>query len=293
MSVAPPRPKGPPLNALRAFEAAARLGGFAAAAEELGVTPGAISQHIRSLEDWTGVPLFERRSQGVRLSAAGAALLPGFTDAFDRMGQAVRSLRAAGSRRALHIAVLPSVAQLWLAPRLPALRAALPGLRISVSALEAPPNLDREMFDLSLFIRVPTGGPGEVVLTEDRILPVCAPGLAAEIAVPGDLAQQTLLHDASWAGDWALWAETVGCDLPGAGDGPQFSLYALAMAEAQSGAGVLMGHEVLVAGAQARGDLVAPLPGRVSTGKALVLEYPRHGATKELKRLVALLKESV
>ena len=69
MSVSPPRPKGPPLNALRAFEAAARLGGFANAADELCVTPGAVSQHIKALEDWIGADLFERRSQGVRLSA--------------------------------------------------------------------------------------------------------------------------------------------------------------------------------------------------------------------------------
>ena len=68
MPVSPPRPKGPPLNALRAYEAAARLGGFAAAAEELCVTPGAISQHIKTLEDWAGAPLFLRRSHGVRLT---------------------------------------------------------------------------------------------------------------------------------------------------------------------------------------------------------------------------------
>ncbi|UXX83342.1 LysR family transcriptional regulator [Roseovarius pelagicus] len=293
MSVSPPRPKGPPLNALRAFEAAARLGGFAAAAEELSVTPGAISQHIRSLEDWTGALLFERRSQGVRLTAAGAALLPGFTDAFNQMGQAVRALRALGNMRTLHIAVLPSVAQLWLAPRLPALRAALPGARISISALEMPPNLDREMFDLSLFLREPTGTQQEDILADDWILPVCCPTLAAGIAEPSDLTGHTLLHDAIWAGDWAHWTQAVGCELPDGEDGPQFSLYALAMAEAQSGAGVLMGHEVLVSRALEHGELVAPLPNRVSTGKALVLEQPRVGATRELKHLVAMLKDSV
>ena len=85
MPVSPPHPKGPPLNALRAFEAAARLGGFKAAAEELCVTPGAISQHIKSLEEWAGATLFERRSQGVVLTALGMKLGKEFSQAFDSM----------------------------------------------------------------------------------------------------------------------------------------------------------------------------------------------------------------
>lgn len=94
MAISPPRPKGPPLNALRAFEAAARLGGFAAAADELCVTSGAIAQHIKSLESWAGADLFERRSQGVRLTALGSAVAAQFSAAFDGLGEAVHSLRS-------------------------------------------------------------------------------------------------------------------------------------------------------------------------------------------------------
>jgi LysR family glycine cleavage system transcriptional activator len=274
MPVAPPRPKGPPLNALRAFEAAARLGGFANAAEELCVTPGAISQHIRALEDWAGTPLFARRSQGVHLTRAGAALLPQFSRAFDEIGLAVRELRAAASAPTVHIAVLPSIAQLWLAPRLPAIRTALPGVKLSISALETPPNLAREIFDLSLFLRPDEARASCKVLAHDALLPVCAPPLARSITAPGDPATQTLLHDASWAGDWTQWAQMSGADLPHADQGPRYTLYALALAEAIAGAGVLMGHRLLVQGAMARGDLVAPLPGEVQTGQALVLELP-------------------
>ena len=179
MSVNPPRPKGPPLNALRAFEAAARLGGFANAAEELCVSPGAISQHIKTLEDWLGAPLFTRRSQGVKLSEFGASVAPSLYAAFDAMGEAVHQMRALSAHQTVHIAALPSVAQLWLSPRLPAIRAALPEVSISVSALETPPNLAREMFDLSLFLRAPTGAPHEVILADDLIYPVCTPALAA------------------------------------------------------------------------------------------------------------------
>ena len=112
MSISPPRPKGPPLNALRAFEAAARLGGFTPAADELCVTPGAISQHIKSLEDWAGSPLFVRRSQGVSLTELGESVAAEFSTAFDAMGNAVRALRTRAAQSSINIAALPSVAQL-------------------------------------------------------------------------------------------------------------------------------------------------------------------------------------
>lgn len=271
MPVSPPRPKGPPLNALRAFEAAARLGGFALAAEELCVTPGAVSQHIKALEGWAGTPLFERRSHGVRLTAAGAALAPEFTAAFDRLGEAVRALQGQGPERSVHIAALPSLAQLWLSPRLPGLRRAFPGVRFSVTALERPPNLMREMFDWSLFIETPVGGPGEYVLEADEVFPVCAPDLAATLAEPADLLAHDLLTDESWSDDWSLWADAAGLPVSPAPEGHRFSLFALALEEARSGAGVLIGHGCLVRDALADGSLVAPFSLRVPTGRALVL----------------------
>lgn len=294
MSVSPPRPKGPPLNALRAFEAAARLGGFANAAEELCVTPGAISQHIRSLEDWIGADLFERRSQGVRLTTLGAEALPGFATAFDAMGAAVHGLRNAARHGTLHIAALPSVAQLWLSPRLPAVRAALPDLRVSVSAIETPPNLARDLFDLSLFVRPPTGARGERVLAQDMILPVCAPEIAGRLRSPADLAGETLLHDALWPEDWALWARAIlpGTRLPTTG--PRYSLYAIALEEARHGAGVLMGHQSLVQSALDDGSLIAPFAAHVPTGKALVLEHPAFDPPRaDLAQVLTLLAGQV
>lgn len=272
MPVSPPRPKGPPLNALRAFEAAARLGGFANAAEELCVTPGAISQHIKALEDWTGTQLFERRSQGVRLTRAGADLAPWFSTAFDRLGMAIHALRAAAPQPIVQIAALPSVAQLWLSPRLPMLRKALPHAKLSISVLETPPNLHREVFDLSLFIREPNGTDTETVLAEDRIFPVCAPQIAMRLTSPADLQHEVLLHDHIWSEDWALWATNTGHAVPDPKAGSHFSLYSLALDEAKNGAGVLMGHAVLVEDMLDRGELVRPFTDSIETGKALVLE---------------------
>lgn len=268
MPVSPPRPKGPPLNSLRAFEAAARLGSFVAAADELGVTAGAISQHIRSLEDWTAVPLFERRSHGVRLTPQGNSLLPDFTRAFDAMGQAVRGLRGLSADRVVTIAALPSVAQLWLQPRLGQLRAALPGINVSVTVLENPPNLDRELFDVTLYMRDPI--EAGIVLAADRLTPVCSPAVAAQLKALPDINSHTLLHDGVWAADWATWAAATGVPVHRPDEGPRFSLYAMAVAEAKAGAGVLIGHTALLADALRCGDLVQPFDDAVPSTKCLI-----------------------
>lgn len=274
MPVAPPRPRLPPLNALRAFEAAARLGGFSAAAEELGVTPGAVAAHVKALEDALGAALFERHARGVRLSPLGARVLPEFTAAFDRLGQAAQALRAEAAPQVVHVATLPAIAQLWLSSRLPGLRAAEPDIAISITALEQPPNLKRAPYDLSLFFRE-NPGPDDRVLAPDVIFPVCAPSLAQRVTRPEDLDRVTCLTDSAWAGDWGLWAAH---GMPGRDftpRGPAFSLYALALEEAVNGAGILIGHEALVAPALASGALVAPLAPRVILPRALTLRPAR------------------
>ena len=291
MPVSPSRPKGPPLNALRAFEAAARLESFAAAAEELSVTPGAVSQHIRTLEDWTGTPLFVRNAQGVRLTAAGCSLLPDFVAAFDGVGVAVRALQGIAPVTEIQIAAMPSVAQLWLSPRLGTIRDRLAGVRVSVTALEAAPNLHRELFDLSIFVREPTGAATETVLAPDRITPVCAPSLAERIATPGDLGGVPLLFDKSWENDWDLWLSSLGISQPGGPQGARYSLYALALEEAKAGAGVLMGHHCLVERAIASGDLVCPFDHACETAKALVMEIlPDTDPASPVARVADLLR---
>ncbi|MEM7169082.1 MAG: LysR substrate-binding domain-containing protein [Pseudomonadota bacterium] len=280
MTISPPRPKGPPLNALRAFEAAARLGGFAVAAEELNVTPGAVAQHIKALETWAGAPLFERRSQGVRLTILGSEISQDFSEAFDSLGEAIQSLRGRAAPHQLHIAVLPSIAQLWLSPRLPALRRALPGVVLSVTAMETPPNLLREPYDLSLFFAGPEISGTQVSLGRDVIFPVCAPSLAKDIKKPSDLAKLPLLHDTFWRGDWEAWVSSAKIERPLKASFPSqdsvFSLYSLAVQEAENGAGVLMGHAALVEDRLKTGALVAPLDHQAPLDRHLVLECARH-----------------
>ena len=283
----------PSLNALRAFEAAARLGGFTPAADELCVTPGAISQHIKSLEDWAGAPLFERRSQGVSLTELGESVVAEFTAAFDAMGDAVRALRTGAAQSTINIAALPSVAQLWLPPRLPAIRCTLPDHKISVTALETPPNLIREMFDISIFFGVPTGRSTEQVLRQDVIFPVCSPEIAQRLNTPADLLHETWLYDALWADDWALWTNQAAPSRITPESGPSFSLYSIAIEEAKNGAGVLIGHEILIEPLLKSGALVAPFGQKALTGKSLILELaPSNLTSNRLKHVAAMLRSN-
>ncbi len=272
--VAPPRPKGPPLNALRAFEAAARLGGFAAAANELSVTPGAVAQHIKSLEVWLGADLFERKSQGVQISKLGRSVLDDFCDAFDRLGEATDKLRNLAPRTEIRIATLPSIAQLWLSPRMPIIRQAVPDTLVSIIATETAPNLLREPIDLNLFFDDGGEQPNSLVIAPDFIYPVCAPAYAVGIKTVDDLANKLFLHDSSWSEDWSVWlqAQEIAHEIDTRG--PSYSLYSLALEEAVNGGGILMGHDVLVRDHIEKAQLVAlfersvPLDRRLTVSSA-------------------------
>ncbi len=292
MSVSPPRPKGPPLTALRVFEAAARLGGFARAAEELGVTAGAVTQQIKGLEDWIGAELFERQAQGVRLSALGAKVAADFTAAFDDLGRAVQTLRTASASKVVHIATLPSIAQLWLSPRLPIIRRALPDVTVSITAMEAAPNLLRDTFDVGIFYSDAPASPLVIPIEPDEIFPVCAPELAAglhrsEDLAPDDLVNVPLIGDSTWSQDWDIWLGQTGTGMQGA----TYSLYSLAVAEAVQGAGVLIGHKALVEAHLQAGSLVEPFGKRVALGRSLALLLPQPlqggGVVAQICRMLA------
>ncbi len=288
MPVDPPRAKSPPLTALRAFEAAARLGGFSRAADELSVSPGAISQHIKSLEEWAGVRLFRREAQGVVLTDEGAAILADVTNAFDVLGSVAQQLRAAG--RVVQIAALPAIAQLWLAPRLPLLRSLCPELTLSVTALEQPPNLLRDPYALSIFYAPTQAG---TLLSPDEIFPVCTPEIAKKLNHPADLSTVPCIVDTSWVDDWPRWLAIASPTQSIPLQGPGFSLYALALAEAENGAGVLMGHAALVAGALARGSLVRPFNAALTLDCSLTAMLPPAPGNQAARRLLKALKKTL
>lgn len=291
MAVQPPRPRMPPLNALRAFEAAARTGGFATAAAELNVTTAAVASHVKALEAWLGCALFVRKPQGVQLSERGAAALPMLVTAFDALGEAVRGLNQAAQPGQVTIAALPAVASLWLAPMLAAMREAFPELSVSITATETPPNLRREPYDLALFfLSGKAEAPAETPLRVDRLTPVCSPAIGPR---PSEdpavwLRRQTLLHDTAWASDWDIWLKAAGLQSSADTIGARFSLYSLAVQATREGAGVLIGHEALIAPAIARGELMAPFEFWAETDRRLSALSPERPSPL-IKRLIEWL----
>ena len=290
MSVSPPRPKMPQLNALRAFEASARLGSISAAAQELYVTPAAVAQHVKLLEAWAGEKLFLRSPQGVELTPLGLSVLADFEFAFDALGNAVQKLRTSASPRDVRIAALPSIAQHWLSPRLPEVRLALPDVSISVIALEQCPNLTRDPFDLAVFFEEEPDSVDYTVIKQDVIFPVCSPDLAKRVHNLNDLKREVFIHDSTWRDDWRLWLESVDPKTNVSKSGPEFSLYSLALEECRNGAGFLIGHEALVQREILAGSLVAPFKHSLSLDRWLAIRLRKtHKNNPLVHQIVAML----
>jgi LysR family glycine cleavage system transcriptional activator len=215
--------------------------------------------------------------------------LPGLSAAFDALGRAVQDLRHAAPRAHIEIAALPAIAQLWLAPKLPAVQAAFPRLRPSVHALETPPDLRRALFDLAIFyVREAPAGCRMVRVSEDTIFPACAPHLAGRLTAPSDLASVPLLRDTAWADDWRCWLAAASVDGLPTEDGPAFSLYSMAVQAALDGTGVLMAHAALIGPHLASGALVAPFATVARSGMRLAILAPER-PSPEAARLIEWL----
>jgi len=276
MSVNPPRTRTLPLNALRAFEAAARHESFVAAAAELGVTPGAVAQQIRKLEAWLGAEIFERNARGVRLAHDRKLVAAEISRNLEDIASSARKLGNLIGARTVHLAALPAVAQLWLRPRLEAVAKRLDTSSISVTAQEEPPLLETELFDAAVFfLRDAHHVDGKIIPIErDVIVPVCRPEIAARLSHPTDLAGVTLLHDGTWRSDWGAWLHAAAGPTSIAAGGSVYSLYSMALDAALAGEGVLIGHLPLVRDLLTAGKLVKPFAQEVSLDATLSILLP-------------------
>lgn len=288
----------PPLNALRAFEVAARRLSFTKAAEELNVTPGAISQQIRSLEDFIGVELFVRQGRSLALTDAGRAARPLLTEAFDGLTRAVATMRAPSRRRRLTVSVAPSFAAKWLTPRLHSFQAAHPETEVWISADTALANLDAGEADLA--IRYGSGdyeGLNSLRLLDEWVTPMCSPELLPTLRAPADLARHTLLHDASpeSAGDgldWPSWLAARGITGVDGARGPRFNQSALVIDAAVAGRGVALAKRTLAQLDLAAGRLTAPFAeGGMATRSAYyVVTAKSRPATPEATAFIEWLR---
>lgn len=253
----------PPLNALQAFETAARHMSFKAAANDLHVTPGAVSQQIKLLEDRLGTSLFLRRTRRIELTEAGRVLLVPTQQAFRLLAEAVARVRSSDDGRILTVSLLPSFAALWFVPRLGHFRARYPEIDVRISA--TPRLADVSHAEADVVIRYGLGDyPGLHVehLLADDLFPVCSPKLldgTVPLREPADLEHHTLLHD-ELRQEWQLWMRSAGIEGLDISRGPSFSLWELAFQAAIAGQGVALGRSTLVGEYLASGKLVKPFP---------------------------------
>ncbi|WP_425407208.1 transcriptional regulator GcvA [Hwanghaeella sp.] len=252
----------PPLNTLRAFEAAARHMSFTKAAEELFVTQAAVSHQIKTLEDALGVKLFKRLNRALLLTEEGQTFIPSVRQALDLLMQGVNKISQVEATGALNVSTLPSFAAGWLVPRLDRFRKKHPEIDVRLTAGERLVDFSRD--DVDLAIRYGRGRYADLIsdrFMEEEIFPVCSPKLLEDadhpLNTPEDLKYHTLLHDDMPTG-WAEWLDVAGIKGVNPTQGPYFDMSALVVQAAVQGQGVALGRSSLTASALESGLLVKP-----------------------------------
>lgn len=257
----------PSLNAIRAFEAAARLSSFKDAAEELRLTPSAVSRHIRALERALGVTLFERGFRQVQLTEKAQPYARRLTEAFRIIADSTEEVSAYGPRRRrpkrVALSINAAFMNLWLADRLPRFRAASPECELEVSIHDDAGKGGNPQADLRILFTDDTDDdPSLVPLVSLIVLPVCAPSLTKgpnALRNPADLARHRLLHEntTAWWEEWIAGEGVTGVDPK---SGAIFHDPSLAVREAVNGGGVALADNIMAEDLLARGLLVTPFP---------------------------------
>lgn len=254
----------PPLTALRAFEAAARLGSVTKAADELSVTHAAVSHQLRALEDWIGQPLFRRAHRRIIPNEAGAGLLPVVTDAFDRLSARVAEIQAQGGRRTLTISAAPSVAYRWIVPRLADFSAAHPEIDVRLEHSTRLAELSRENIDVAIrYGAGPWPGIATYWLMPGFSIPLAAPALLDRHGISGDdlplpsarIAALPLQHEET-RDHWRRWFAADGVVSADVSSGAVFHESGVLIDLAMAAQGVVLGRVALAQSLIEQGLLV-------------------------------------
>ena len=269
--------KLPPLSSLPCFEAAARLLNFSKAADELNVTPGAISRAIKHLEDQLNVLLFERKTRSVRLTDVGEPYAQAVRDALEQLAAATALATARRSESTLTVSTSDGFAGRWLVPRLYRFHRAHGGVDVRVSTTGKLTNFRGDGIDIA--IRYGSGNyPGltSEFLTDEEVFPVCSPKLlkgAHPLRKPEDLRHHTLIRD-TYPIDWAAWLSSAKVKGVNPHKGLTFDSYTFAVEAAVQGEGVVLGRTMLVAADLAVGRLVRPFKHALNAVSSFYVVYP-------------------
>lgn len=277
----------PPLNPLRAFEAAARHLSFTRAADELCVTPSAVSHQVKTLEAHLGMALFVREAKSLVLTAAGRTYLPAVQKAFHILMDATHQLRGQMDST-LRVDIPPTFAAKWLIPRMDRFVKAYPEIDVHVSTESGDVDFLRDDFDLAIrYGRGNYAGLHSEVCLEVEVFPVCSPVLmegAHPLCAPSDLQYHTLLHDGSTYADgsnphWSAWLERAGVlDVVDASRGPSFTPSHLVINAALGGLGVALAKNSWVDDDLRTGRLLRPFDISLPVDSAYYMVFPERHA---------------
>ena len=258
--------KLPPLNALRAFEAAARHLSFTRAADELFVTQAAVSHQVKALEEHLSIKLFKRLNRALMLTDEGQKYFPAVRDALDQLAQATQSLHKSDTSGVMTVSVMPSFASLWLVPRLQNFSSAHPEIDLRISADDRLVDFNHD--DVDCAIRYGLGTWPDVYkkkFMEEAVFPVCSPHYLAKhpsISSPEGLNGHVLLHDfavyskAERHLTWEHWLNEAGIENVDYTRGPKFSHTHMVMQSCIAGEGVALGRSALIQNELDSGRLV-------------------------------------
>lgn len=275
----------PPLTALRAFDAAARHMSFARAADELNVTPAALSFQIKSLEDHLGAPVFRRLNRAIELTEAGRTLAPGTAEAFAALAAAWQATRRATDGSTLTVTAGPAFTSKWLAPRMFRFAEAHPEIELRVAATLRLMDFARDDVDVAIRFGLPAdNGLYSKSIAQEWVTPMMTPELARRIQRPEDLRSAVLLHqdDTRFLQSdigWRAWFAAAGLGEPPAG-GLRFSQADHAIDAALSGSGVVLGRMTIAARDLGEGRLVMPFDLSLSTDAQYRVVCPEGAETR-------------
>lgn len=256
----------PPMNSLRFFDSAARHLNLSLAAQELGVSHSAVSQQIRQLETWLGCKLFERHSEGVRLTAAGQDLQRACHPAFDMLEQRLAELQGRAASPHVVVGAPASLLSNWIIPRLEHFERDHPAIQVRLQTATDIGLLERRIVDV-LIVADEHHLPAieALPLFRETIGPVCTPGIARRINTPADVPRTPLLHTASRPAAWEYWSQACGVALDTRQPGRQFDQLGHMLEAAAAGLGIGIAPRELAQADIRAGRLVAPL-GFLATG---------------------------
>jgi LysR family transcriptional regulator, glycine cleavage system transcriptional activator len=252
-------PRLPPLNGLRLFEAAARHTTFKQAAEELNVTPSAVSHAVLALEEWLGTKLFNRSARGLILTPAGSQFAAAIGEALARIAVATQRLPGRRATGALSVSSAPTFATRWLLPRLPRFAGQYPDIQVSIDTSLRPVELPLDGVDLAIRMAREAKSKGRWIrLIEESLVPVCSPLIRARLGnrISDILSEVPLIHVTSVSEDWADWFRAAGIDPPDLKRGLRVDTIQMSLEAAAQGLGIALGRKPLIDDALVQGHLV-------------------------------------